>query len=170
MDKIFCVEFQRYPLKFHTKYLTQTLTDVILLRSEDLRALWLSRKRFWNAPWSIETFLFWLFVLVLCVSWYFSPTLPPYFSYQRIEISCNTKHYPDSKAHRANMRPIWGRQDPGRPHVDPMNFVGRFEYHSSVCLGIGDKFRLCYLYYLNYNKTIRKHVSLHNALIRTNMT
>ena len=28
MGKIFCVEFQRVPLKFHTKYFTQTLTDV----------------------------------------------------------------------------------------------------------------------------------------------
>ena len=30
---------------------------------------------------------------------------------------------PDSKVHGANMRPIWGRQDPGGPHVDPMNFA-----------------------------------------------
>ena len=30
---------------------------------------------------------------------------------------------PDSKVHGANMGPNWGRQDPGRPHVDPMNFV-----------------------------------------------
>ena len=28
MGKIFCVEFQRYPLKFHTKFLTHTLKDV----------------------------------------------------------------------------------------------------------------------------------------------
>ena len=28
MGKIFCVEFQRYPLKFHTKYFTHTLKDV----------------------------------------------------------------------------------------------------------------------------------------------
>ena len=28
MVKIFCVEFQRYPLKFHTKYLIHTLKDV----------------------------------------------------------------------------------------------------------------------------------------------
>ena len=28
MGKIFCVEFQRVPLKFHTKYLTHTLKDV----------------------------------------------------------------------------------------------------------------------------------------------
>ena len=30
---------------------------------------------------------------------------------------------PDSKVHGANMRPIWGRQDPGGSHVDPMKFV-----------------------------------------------
>ena len=28
MGKIFCVEFQRFPLKFHTKYLIHTLKDV----------------------------------------------------------------------------------------------------------------------------------------------
>ena len=31
--------------------------------------------------------------------------------------------YPDSKVHGANMGPIWGRQDPGDPHVVPMNFA-----------------------------------------------
>ena len=31
--------------------------------------------------------------------------------------------YPGSKVHRANMGRIWGQQDPGGPHVDPMNFV-----------------------------------------------
>ena len=30
---------------------------------------------------------------------------------------------PDSKVHRANMGPIWGRQDPGGPHDGPMNFA-----------------------------------------------
>ena len=30
---------------------------------------------------------------------------------------------PESKVHGANMGPIWGRQDPGGPHVGPMNFV-----------------------------------------------
>ena len=29
--------------------------------------------------------------------------------------------YPDSKVHGANMGPIWGRQDPGGPHVGPIN-------------------------------------------------
>ena len=31
--------------------------------------------------------------------------------------------FPDSKVHGANMGPIWVWQDPGGPHVDPMNFV-----------------------------------------------
>ena len=30
---------------------------------------------------------------------------------------------PDSKVRGANMGPIWGRQDPGGPHVGPMNFA-----------------------------------------------
>ena len=29
----------------------------------------------------------------------------------------------DNKVHGANMGPIWGRQDPGGPHVGPMNFA-----------------------------------------------
>ena len=32
-------------------------------------------------------------------------------------------HIPDSKVHGANMGLIWARQDPGGPHVGPMNFV-----------------------------------------------
>ena len=32
-------------------------------------------------------------------------------------------YIPDSKVHGAHMGPIWGRQDPGVPHVGPMNFV-----------------------------------------------
>ena len=31
--------------------------------------------------------------------------------------------YHDSKVHGANMGPIWVRQDPGGPHVGPMNFA-----------------------------------------------
>ena len=33
------------------------------------------------------------------------------------------EQFPDSKVHGANMGPIWGRQDPGGPHVGPMNFA-----------------------------------------------
>ena len=32
MGKILCVEFQRYPLKFHPKYLTHTLKDMIFMQ------------------------------------------------------------------------------------------------------------------------------------------
>ena len=32
-------------------------------------------------------------------------------------VSFTSRDYPDSKVHRANMGPIWGRQDPGGPHV-----------------------------------------------------
>ena len=32
MGKIFCVEFQRVPLKFHTKYLIHTLKDNIFMK------------------------------------------------------------------------------------------------------------------------------------------
>ena len=39
-----------------------------------------------------------------------------------IVASARTQH-PDSKVHGVNMGPIWGRQDPGGPHVDPMNFA-----------------------------------------------
>ena len=35
------------------------------------------------------------------------------------------QYYPDSKVHGANMGPIWGRQDPGGPHVGPMNLAIR---------------------------------------------
>ena len=42
---------------------------------------------------------------IICQIWYLSET------------------YPDSKVHGANMGSTWGRQDPGGPHVGPMNLV-----------------------------------------------
>ena len=36
---------------------------------------------------------------------------------------CYMDRFPDSKVHGADMGPIWGRQDPGGPHVGPMNFA-----------------------------------------------
>ena len=36
---------------------------------------------------------------------------------------CWVRGNPDSKVHWANMGPIWGRQDPGAPHVGPRNFA-----------------------------------------------
>ena len=32
-------------------------------------------------------------------------------------------NHPDSKVHGANMGPTWGRQDPGGPHVGPMDLA-----------------------------------------------
>ena len=45
---------------------------------------------------------------------------------------------PDSKVHGANMGPIWGLQDPGGPHVGPMNFaiwLGITIYGIDLCFG-----------------------------------
>ena len=49
-------------------------------------------------------------------------------SYQRGFYAMCQIQYPsegiaDSKVHGANMGPIWGRQDPGGPHVGPMNLA-----------------------------------------------
>ena len=38
-------------------------------------------------------------------------------------VGCARLHRPDSKFYGANMGPTWGRQDPGGPHVGPMNLV-----------------------------------------------
>ena len=46
MDKIFCVKFQRTPLKFHKKSYSYIERCIFLFNIEVLRA----RKRFWNTP------------------------------------------------------------------------------------------------------------------------
>ena len=40
---------------------------------------------------------------------------------------------PDSKVHEAYMGPIWGREDPGGPHVDPMNLAIGAPSHGDLC-------------------------------------
>ena len=41
-----------------------------------------------------------------------------------ISLQCNfRKPIPESKVYGANMGPNWGRQDPGGPHVGPMNIA-----------------------------------------------
>ena len=37
--------------------------------------------------------------------------------------SCLVQYNPDSKVHGTNKGPIWGRQDPGGPHVGSINFA-----------------------------------------------
>ena len=39
---------------------------------------------------------------------------------------------PDRKVHGANMGPNWGRQDPGGPHVGPVNLAIWDYYHKAV--------------------------------------
>ena len=46
---------------------------------------------------------------------------------------------PDGKVHGANMGPIWGRQDPGGPHVGPMTFA--------ICDTVHALFRFAMVYY-----------------------
>ena len=41
ISKIFCVEFQREPLKFHTKYLTHTLEDTIFIQHWNSKSSWI---------------------------------------------------------------------------------------------------------------------------------
>ena len=41
----------------------------------------------------------------------------------------------DSKVHGVNMGTIWGRQDPGGPHIGPMNLLSGKVL--GVSLGIG---------------------------------
>ena len=54
----------------------------------------------------------------------------PWLSFQHLDPfsqkgSGNVWNNPDSKVHATNMGPIWGRQDPGGPHVGPMNLAIR---------------------------------------------
>ena len=43
-------------------------------------------------------------------------------------VICQLNDIPDNKVHGANMGPIWGRQDPGGPHVGPMNLLSAIIY------------------------------------------
>ena len=47
--------------------------------------------------------------------------------YRLSDRNCYTRqlleYIPDNKGHGANMGPIWGRKDPGGPHVGPMNLA-----------------------------------------------
>ena len=38
-------------------------------------------------------------------------------------VQTSIENHPDNKVHGANMGPIWGRQDPGGPHVGNINFT-----------------------------------------------
>ena len=46
-----------------------------------------------------------------------------FIRYQDTTYLATGHHDPDSKVHGPSTGPIWGRQDPGGPHVGPMNFA-----------------------------------------------
>ena len=49
--------------------------------------------------------------------------MPPHKWQLQDYLSLEPTSIPDNKVHGSNMGPIWGRQDPGGPHVGPMNFA-----------------------------------------------
>ena len=71
--------------------------------------------------------------------------------------------FPDSKVHGTNMGPIWGWQDPGGPHVGPMNLaIWDFACHkgcdvvvyvtiqSLLLISISIKIKILFLSNLNF--------------------
>ena len=92
--------------------------------------------------------------LALCESWFFmhcrnhhsgshaTHVINKYRWHAGNEIGIRIAFYlllirsPDSKVHGANMGPIWGRQDPGGPHVGPMNFTIWEPLHVACATGI----------------------------------
>ena len=67
-----------------------------------------------------EPFKFWDLVRLILEIWRYVSLLHWHLG-NRTPV--NEPRYPDSKVHGVNMGPIWGRQDPGGPHVGPMNFA-----------------------------------------------
>ena len=81
-------------------------------------------KGFWKTNFRIFVFL--------CVSHVHASGVEFWNEYTEGMFTCFTFYYvlllthrvyPDNEVHGANMGPIWGRQDPGGPHVDPKNFA-----------------------------------------------
>ena len=64
-------------------------------------------------------------MVVVNVYWDQSETSVSMNVYQgtRGSVSANLCTTPDRQVHGANIGSIWGRQDPGGPHVGPTNFV-----------------------------------------------
>ena len=68
-------------------------------------------------------------------------------------------NYPDITVHRANVGPIWGRQEPGGPHDGPMNFA--------IWEGMGDTWQSVPVHPnpLLRSSNIRRVSMLHTILI-----
>ena len=90
--KLFCVEFQREPLKFHTKYLTHILKDTIFIQHWNFKSSWLrAHKCFWNAPqvtWAAPARDLW-------VIWWWIPTSSQNKLVNSSPLGQNGRHFPD---------------------------------------------------------------------------
>ena len=111
--------------------------------------IWLSERPFMMISMVIQIFSFKkIYCKVPAAKWQLFHLHP--ISWKLLEVVltnhrvqwCQLKHshIPDSKVHRVNMGPIWGRQDPGGPHVGPMEFAicegrkeGWNECNSALC-------------------------------------
>ena len=117
----------------------------------ELKSIHIKRGLRW---WVVRSLKCWLNPLgyVFQWNWIYCPCWDRY----SLAVSCcilpQVNGYPDNKIHGANMRPIWGRQDPGGPHVGPMNidiwvrtlFVTPYKLNVSWCkLSLAHKWPLC---------------------------
>ena len=105
----FHVEFSIYQfIKWFQKY-----TFKVIIRGQ-----WVDlRLRIYSTLFSIKLAQH---LVVLVLLWLFCGLEDQWF--MNFIHSCSSGS-PDSKVHGANKGPIWGRQDPGGPHVGPMNFA-----------------------------------------------
>ena len=65
----------------------------------------------------------------------------------------------DSKVHRAYMGPTWGQQDPGGPHIGPMNLAIRVIYLPKSQVEINRVFKGGYSVF-NANWRIHAHIKI----------
>ena len=103
---------------FHPTFMVYNCHDWLL--NYILLLIFLLRFNFWLCPYAnfIYEFIKWNSL------WkYYSPLPPQCPMLLFIDHICFHNVYPDSKDNGANMGSIWGRQDPGGPHVGPMNFA-----------------------------------------------
>ena len=80
--------------------------------------IWIANEGSWYITWMISI------IIQVMVPWkYGTPDLPSNMSMLRKPFCEKKVTFPDSKVHGANKGPIWSRQDPGGPHVGPMNLA-----------------------------------------------
>ena len=93
----------------------EQVVEILLIHGARTSAKMTSNKISWNNKFAAPEELNHLLHLILDdVLFYMNARADTYYLIMA---------YPDSKVRGANMGPIWGRQDPGGPHVGPMNLA-----------------------------------------------